>query len=291
MHPTRREMLGTLVVASGLAGCAGGSGEAEPTDEPADGSAPEPTEEPMAATVHVADHPELGEILVDADGMTLYMFDNDTRGSGESSCYDGCAEAWPPLTVEDDAAVGEGVTADLGTIARDGGAQQVVANGWPLYYFQNDAEPGDVTGQGRGGVWWVLRPDGTPVRPSPTIQVSDHPDLGEILVDADGMTLYMFDNDTRGSGASSCYDGCAEAWPPLTVDGSPVAGGDVTAGLETLERDDGAQQVVANGWPLYYFQNDAEPGDVTGQGRGDVWWVLDPAGVPRKPSGGGGSSY
>lgn len=119
---------------------------------------------------------------------------------------------------------------------------------------------------------------------NPTVQVRSHSELGEILVDSAGMTLYMFDQDTKGEKASSCYDSCANAWPPLTVDGEPSKGSSVTASLTTFERKDGAMQVMAGGWPLYYFASDEQPGDAKGQGANDVWWVLRPDGAPVKPS-------
>ncbi|SFC72814.1 Predicted lipoprotein with conserved Yx(FWY)xxD motif [Halobiforma haloterrestris] len=115
----------------------------------------------------------------------------------------------------------------------------------------------------------------------PTVGVRDHPDYGEILVGPEGMTVYMFDQDTQNAGESACSGDCADAWPPLTVDdGEPVAGDGVTADLEAFERDTGERQVTANGWPLYYFARDEEPGDVQGQGVNDVWWVLRPDGTP-----------
>jgi len=116
-----------------------------------------------------------------------------------------------------------------------------------------------------------------------TVEVVSDDELGDILADGDGNVLYMFDNDTQGAGASSCYDGCADNWPPLTVDDEAVAGENVTAELTTFERGDGSTQVAANGWPLYTFANDENPGDTTGQGVGDIWWVLDPAGNPVHP--------
>jgi predicted lipoprotein with Yx(FWY)xxD motif len=135
---------------------------------------------------------------------------------------------------------------------------------------------------GSGGDTPIETP--TPVPAGVAVELSDHPDLGEILVDGDGMTLYMFDSDTQGDLASTCTDGCADAWPPLPTDGEPAAGDDVAADLETFERDDGSTQVAANGWPLYYFQNDESAGDATGQGVNDVWWVLDPSGTPIRSS-------
>lgn len=101
-------------------------------------------------------------------------------------------------------------------------------------------------------------------------------DLGDILVGADGMTLYLFDNDADG--ASNCTDDCLANWPPLVAQ-DPVAGDGVDATLATFERaDTGDPQVTVNGHPLYSWAGDSEPGDVTGHGVGDVWWAVTPAG-------------
>ena len=99
--------------------------------------------------------------------------------------------------------------------------------------------------------------------------------LGDILVDGDGNALYLFTPDAQG--ASTCYDGCAEAWPPLVTE---VGAGDGVDGalLGTVARDDGTEQVTYNGWPLYYFAGDNAAGDTNGQGVNDVWFVLDAAG-------------
>lgn len=115
------------------------------------------------------------------------------------------------------------------------------------------------------------------------MQVQSHPEHGEILTDSEGLTLYMFDNDTEGEKTSACYDDCASAWPPLTVDGEATKGDGAGATLETFEREDGDTQVMAGGWPLYYFASDEESGDANGQGVNDIWWVLDPDGTPIKP--------
>lgn len=112
-----------------------------------------------------------------------------------------------------------------------------------------------------------------------TVAVESTDEYGDILVDGEGMTLYMFDSDTQGEEASTCYDDCLGNWPPLTGE-DPEAGDGVTAKLSTFEREDGEIQVAANGWPLYHFANDSSPGDTNGQGVGDVWWLLDPAGEP-----------
>ena len=71
------------------------------------------------------------------------------------------------------------------------------------------------------------------------------------------------------------------AWPALTVEGEAVGGEGIDASLlGTSERTDGSVQVTLDGHPLYYFAQDAAPGDVNGQGVGDVWYVVSPAGAP-----------
>lgn len=113
--------------------------------------------------------------------------------------------------------------------------------------------------------------------------------LGEVLV-SDGLTLYAFTPDTADS--SACIEGCAAAWPPL------VASGDVTVGdgldasqLGSLTRDDGSEQVTYAGHPLYFYAEDTAPGDVLGQGSGDMWYVLDASGALVEGDGDGGSGY
>ena len=103
---------------------------------------------------------DLGEIVVDGSGRTVYVFDRDTAGSGTSSCADTCLQNWPAVTTEDEAPEVEGVTGEVGTIERDDGTRQVTLAGMPLYTYAADSDAGDVTGQGVQGVWWVVAPDG-----------------------------------------------------------------------------------------------------------------------------------
>ena len=92
-----------------------------------------------------------GEVLTDARGMTLYTFDKDAKGV--SNCYDDCATKWPPLTAAADAAA----DGDYTHVARKDGSMQWAYDGRPLYLWQNDKKPGDVTGDGMGGVWHVAK--------------------------------------------------------------------------------------------------------------------------------------
>jgi predicted lipoprotein with Yx(FWY)xxD motif len=100
--------------------------------------------------------------------------------------------------------------------------------------------------------------------------------LGIYLTGADGLTLYTFKPD--GTNASTCDSGCAEAWPPFTIEpGVELAPGDGVKGvLTTFSRTEGTLQVAYNGAPLYYFANDTVPGDTNGQGLGDNWFVAEP---------------
>ena len=113
-----------------------------------------------SATVAVAAS-DLGDILVDGEGRTLYMFLPDQ--ADEPTCTGDCAAAWPVF--EGPATAGDGVDASLlSTATHPSGATQVTYGGWPLYYFANDAAPGDVNGQGVNEAWFTLGPDAEPVR-------------------------------------------------------------------------------------------------------------------------------
>jgi len=90
---------------------------------------------------------------------------------------------------------------------------------------------------------------------------------GEILTDAQGMTLYTFDNDE--SGMSNCYDDCAAKWPPLAASADAQEEGDFTL----VERKDGTKQWAYKGQPLYLWVDDKAPGDMTGDGVNDVWHI------------------
>lgn len=104
-------------------------------------------------------------------------------------------------------------------------------------------------------------------------------DLGEVLVDGDGMTLYLFTEDPPGE--SVCVEDCLAAWPPLLVDDEPQAGTGIDASLVgTVEREDGAVQVTYDDAPLYTWAADQQPGDVSGQGVEDVWFVVAADGSP-----------
>jgi len=244
----------------------------EPAVETTTTLAPEP--EPTGSTITLVDS-EFGEILADADGNTLYMFVPDAKG--DSVCYGDCEAAWPIFYSPSEA--GDGLDASLlGSVDRTDDTVQATYGDWPLYYFADDAAPGEVNGQGRGDVWYVVNAAGEAlvaqgeVLNQLTLVDSE---FGEILADADGNTLYMFVPDAKGD--SVCYGDCENAWPIFY--GPAWSGAGVDGEFITLaERTDGTKQLVYNGWALYYFVDDVAPGDTNGQGRGDVWYVVNAAG-------------
>ena len=228
------------------------------------------------AIVSVSDHPELGTILTGASNRTLYLFTVDDRN--KSNCLHGCAMVWPPLLTVGDSIAVEGIADErLDTVTRSDGSEQVTYNGWPLYYYAFDPSPGDTTGQNSGEIWYVVSAYGGPIQTNVVVQTSDDPELGPILTSARGRTVYLFTLDERNN--SRCSGVCALARPPLLTVGSPMAEEGVTSGsLDSIKREDGYNQVTYDGQPLYYYAPDETPGDITGQGIGDVWFVVSPEG-------------
>jgi predicted lipoprotein with Yx(FWY)xxD motif len=92
--------------------------------------------------------------------------------------------------------------------------------------------------------------------------------VGTVLGDAKGMSVYIYDKDTKGT--SNCYGDRAVYWPPVkaTAEDKPV--GDLTI----IKRTNGTLQWTDRGKPLYTFVNDKKPGDVTGDNKNNVWHVV-----------------
>jgi predicted lipoprotein with Yx(FWY)xxD motif len=110
----------------------------------------------MTACTSMAASPakDQGGMLTNANGMTLYVFDNDVAGAGKSACNAECAAKWPPLS----AGSYDKGTGDYSIINRDDGTMQWAYKGKPLYLWLKDQKPGDMTGDGVKGVWHVARP-------------------------------------------------------------------------------------------------------------------------------------
>jgi len=164
----RKISAATLVLGVGLfvAACSsgGGAATAAPTGAPTNAPTTAPTAPPAAtgAAIGVAST-TLGDIVVDGQGLTLYVFTPDTGGS--STCYGDCAASWPPLLSDAAPTVGAGLdAAEFGTTTRTDGGTQVTFGGMPLYFFAGDKAAGDVNGQGLGGKWYVVGADGALIK-------------------------------------------------------------------------------------------------------------------------------
>ncbi len=154
-------MKSRLVIAASLVLAACGSSSSS-TGSASPSTGPSPSPAATGATIAVATNSKLGQILVDGKGITVYLFVHDTGTA--STCYTSCAQIWPPLLTSGPPQAGTGATASLlGTTTRTDGKVEATYAGHPLYYFVQDKQPGDATGQGVdgfGGLWWVLTPSG-----------------------------------------------------------------------------------------------------------------------------------
>jgi predicted lipoprotein with Yx(FWY)xxD motif len=171
--------LAILALTAALSGCAGGSGTTTPAATSPAAAASSPATSATAKASSTASSTasagvdlktgssSLGNIVVDAKGMSLYYFTKDVKDSGTSACTGGCLTAWPPLITTSDTPKVEGVTGTVGTITTPEGAKQVTLNGMPLYYFQKDTKAGDVLGQGVNNVWYVADPSGEMITKMP----------------------------------------------------------------------------------------------------------------------------
>lgn len=185
-----------------------------------------------------------------------------------------------------EAAAGVGASL-IGEVTRADGTKQLTVGGWPMYRYAEDAEPGDANGQGVGGTWFAAAPDGKKAAvnadgPSGAqadaagLSVRKDPELGNIVVDKRGMTVYRFKKDSAWPMKSACTGDCLKKWPVV----APVPKNDVdgvtTKGFVTFDRPDGIQQQSLDCWPVYTFSGDAEPGDTNGQGVGGTWYAVSP---------------
>lgn len=267
----------------------GGGGSSEPAPDPGSGGGgtPAPTTYTNPPTVS---NSSLGSIYVNADNMTLYLFENDrddTENSGEggrySNCNDSCATNWPPMLASSTA------TADkpFSLITRNDGSMQWAFRDMPMYMYAGDSSAGDVNGEGINGTWYVSRPDPLDIESHEQnaigrivtalysqLSTDGNGGVGTTRIERDGYTLYTFENDRNdsdgdGTGDSDCNSTCAELWPPLFADPGATPFDDFTL----ISRDDGSKQWALNGLPIYFYVNDNQAGDINGDGLNNIWYI------------------
>ncbi|MCS0634676.1 SCO0930 family lipoprotein [Streptomyces sp. LP05-1] len=257
-----------------------------------------------AGQLAVWDSKELGKVVTDSEGFTLYRFDKDTAKPPKSACEGECATAWPVVSA-DGAKPPAGVdTSLLGKVTRADGTEQLTIGGWPMYRYAKDTKAGDAKGQGVGGTWHAAAPDGKKAAPAggsaedaaggagagtaeesggaaadlAGLSVRDDAALGEIVVDKNGMTVYRFQKDSAWPMKTACTGDCLKKWPVVEPVGKNDTEGITTKGFVTFNRPDGLKQQTIDCWPLYTFAGDKKAGDTNGQGVGGTWYAVSPQG-------------
>ncbi|MGC5017632.1 COG4315 family predicted lipoprotein [Micromonospora sp. DT47] len=174
------QMKRTVIVASAmvaLTACApagydeANSSAAEPVavaaaEASASAEAPAADQAPPPADVRLTDQlvgkkvARMGNVVIDQDGWILYRFDKDSADPPSSNCVDKCAQVWPPALTDGNPQL-QGVSDDkIGTVTRQDGTRQITIGGWPVYRYIGDKKPGQWKGQGVGGTWFVVDPNG-----------------------------------------------------------------------------------------------------------------------------------
>ncbi|MEU1401077.1 hypothetical protein ABZ471_01690 [Streptomyces sp. NPDC005728] len=196
----------------------------------------------------------LNPVVVNGAGFTLYRFDKDTANPSKSTCNGRCATTWPPVLVAPGGRIFlDGVKkSDVGVVQRDDGTLQVAIGGRPVYRFSKDLEPGDTNGQGVGGTWFGVTPDGTKAgggqdggnqndgggsaKPAGSVTLSDEKNFGD---PSEGLAGSGCQNVSRDDLASSLQAaGSLKIWSEKDCKGtSKTVTGDV-ADLSTIGFDD-----------------------------------------------------
>jgi predicted lipoprotein with Yx(FWY)xxD motif len=113
------------------------------------------------ASLQLGQSSSLGNVVLDGQGFTLYRFDKDTANPPKSNCSGTCAATWYPVLTKNTITFKNLNANALGAVQRPDGTQQVTVGNWPVYRYSKDLVPGQATGQGVGGTWYVVAPDGS----------------------------------------------------------------------------------------------------------------------------------
>lgn len=288
-----------------LMGCAGYVSE-QPVPRLDAGSilSPAPVELPAAAPVNTATRDEdagaqelalrissnakLTDYLTDGEGRALYMFTNDVPDREEAACVGDCALDFPPfdLVLDGDSprVFAAGIDArEVTRMHRQDGAWQARYKGHPLYYRAGEPS-GQVSADGREGVWFVARDYVAFLSSTSSFEPSGTSERRQLyLTDGFGRTLYVCLDDRPAAGSSEattvCSGECLANRPPFAASTS-LRTTRLPSSLEpsvlgAFLRADGIVQLTYRGWPLYYFRGDAAAGGTSGHNQG-AWRAIDP---------------
>ncbi len=206
-----------------------------------------------------------GTRLTDAQGFTLYRYENDLREPGTSTCVEDCALLRPALIAKD---VPPQPPLNWTVIERDDGGQQWTYKGMPLYRYVRDSHAGTAFGEVDG---WTTAFE--PITTPAEITIASTL-LGHVLAAVSGHTLYV-QSSGSGSGYRACEGACLQTWLPVHAPWGAVDYGD----FSVMARADGIYQWAYRNQPLFRFAGDASRGDTAGHGRAGGWsaMVLEPA--------------
>ena len=225
-----------------------------------------PDQPAPANAVGLSANAKFGNILTDSKGKTLYFFAIDANGS--SGCNGGCSVIWPTF-YQANLTLDKGLDSkDFGTITRTDGSKQTTYKGWPLYYYQNDANAGDANGDKVNNTWFVAKPDYSVMVSNSQLIGNDgvkyNSDLKagdgatQYIVDDRGQTLYSFSHDKFNTNKFTTSNfSNNKVWP---IDTAVKAVLNVPSVLDKTQFQTitvfGKTQLVYKGWPLYYFGAD-----------------------------------
>jgi predicted lipoprotein with Yx(FWY)xxD motif len=214
-----------------------------------------------------------GIALVNDLGMPLYVFDGDAFKDKNACVNNGeCLNRWKPvLAGQLSRAIGDF------TVVESGQRYQWAFKGKPLFSFDGDTQPGDAVGAGLDRRWQVALVSKN-FMPANVIVQRNHYE-GFNLTTTDGMTIYQRDrwrsyngghsvrigikgNPSLGRllGTAACVNNCLENWKPLIAPAKAQA----TGWWDIAVREDGTRQWVYQGYPVYTFNEDQNPGDMRG---------------------------
>lgn len=204
--------------------------------------------------------------LTDAEGKSLYTFDNDTLNM--SNCTGGCLDIWPIFYAPN--SEGEQFA------ALPDNAMHAALLKHPLYYYFDDNNPGDTNGDWVNGVWHLVYAFAG-LNTTDEVKLSTQAHTQKFVADDRGRSLYTFDNDTPDVSNCSEESGCLGIWPVFYADVETMS---LPEGVERSEfgeiaRDDGLKQVTYQHKPLYYFASDTQAGDTNGDWVNGVWHLVE----------------
>ncbi|MAE85075.1 MAG: hypothetical protein CMB80_20225 [Flammeovirgaceae bacterium] len=242
-----------------------------------DDSNPEPEEQNESNEILISSNSQLGNVITDGNGVTLYFYSKDA--SGESACLDGCLDKWPIFYLESPELASGLEASDFSSITHSNGELQTTYKGWPLYYFSPSGNgevesSGATAGEGVGGVWYVAKPDYSIMIANTQLVGNDGQnytssyEVGEestaYFVDSEGNTLYAFAKDYKEINTYTAADlSNNSVWPIFEVSPEVIPSVLSSGDFGTIEVS-GKTQMTYKGWPLYYFGQDASRGDTKG---------------------------